>query len=130
MAQRRNFVRLSKKIKVEFRQIVERYANASVPPNISYTTSISGNGLTILSGKDVKKGMKYEIDIFVKDGTDSPITAAGEVLGSDEIEKGQFELKLKITENDEADRDRLASYIIREDLKVKNAAKKTSKKTK
>lgn len=124
MAQRRNFVRLSKKIKVEFRQIVERYANASVPPNISYTTTISGNGLTILSAKKVDKGMKYEMDIFIKDGDDSPINAAGEVLGSSEIEKGQFELKIKIVEIDEADRDRLASYILREDLKVKKAAKK------
>ncbi|HPI04432.1 MAG TPA: PilZ domain-containing protein [Candidatus Goldiibacteriota bacterium] len=124
MAQRRNFVRLSKKIKVEFRQIVERYANASVPPNISYTTTISGNGLTILAAKKAEKGMKYEMDIFIKDGDDSPINAAGEVLGNSEIEGGQFEVKIKITEIDESDRDRLAAYILREDLKVKKAAKK------
>ncbi|PKL91622.1 MAG: hypothetical protein CVV21_06240 [Candidatus Goldiibacteriota bacterium HGW-Goldbacteria-1] len=130
MAQKRNFVRLSKKIKVEFRQIVERYANASVPPNISYTTTISGNGLTILAGKDVKKGIKYEMDVFIKDGNDSPVSMAGEVLGSNELEKGQVELKIKITEIDEADRDRLSSYILREDLKVKNAVKKAAKKIK
>jgi hypothetical protein len=123
MAERRNFVRLEKRLKIEFRQIVDKFANESVPPNLSYTESLSGNGLTLLAGKPAVKGTRYEIDIFIKDGIEGPVSVAGEVLGSIKTDDNQYEIKLKFIETDEIQSDRLSSYVMKEDLKVKKAKK-------
>ncbi len=125
MAERRNFVRLKKRLRVAYRIIVERYANESLPPNMSYTDTISGNGVTIYSPKCIEKGTKLEIEISLDDKNDDVIEAVGEVIGCEKGGDKEYEIKIKFTDIDEPMRDRLVSYIIRQDVKFK--AKKTKK---
>jgi len=123
MAERRNFVRLKKRLKVAYRVIVDRYANDSLPPNMSYTDTISGNGMTMYSSKCIEKGTKLEIEITLDDKEGGNIETAGEVIGCDKGEGKEYEIKVKFIDIDEPQRDRLASYVIRQDVKAKKAKK-------
>ena len=119
MDERRNFVRLKKRIKVMYKYIIDRFASTTAPPNITYTDSLSGNGMVIFSPKKIEKGKKLEISIEVPDGNKKTVDLAGEVLGVNELNENENEIRIKFTEIDEPDRDRLVRYILKEGVKKK-----------
>ncbi|MFP4465924.1 MAG: PilZ domain-containing protein [Candidatus Goldiibacteriota bacterium] len=117
--ERRNFVRLQKRHRVNYRLIVDTYANESVPANSSYTENISGSGMLMLSSKKYENGVKFEMEIEINDGDNEPIECVGEVIDSEEVSANEYNIKIKFIDIDNPVRDRLARYIIREDVKLR-----------
>jgi len=119
MEERRNFVRLKKRLKIEYKIIIETFASTAVPPNTSYTETISGNGLMLLSGKQIEQGKKLELSIEIPDGGPKPVETAGEVIGNKEIGPGEFEIIVRFFDIEENQRDRLVKFILKEGVKRK-----------
>lgn len=126
MAERRNFVRIKKRIKVLYKVIIDKFASTKAPFNMSFTETISGNGMTLFSPTPVEKGTKYEMTIELPDGKQKGIELVGEVIGYNKIDTNQYEIRIKFIDIDENVRDRLVKYILKEDLKIK---KQKNKKT-
>lgn len=124
MAERRNFVRIQKNIKVNFKVIVDRFANPGIPANMSHTTTLSGNGMTFMSPKPIDKGTKLEFTIDIPDGKGDGIDTSGEVLGAKKLGENEHEIIIKFLDIDTKSRDRLSAYVMREDVKEKMKAKK------
>jgi effector-binding domain-containing protein len=116
MAERRDFYRLSKRIEVEYKVIIDKFASTGIAPDTSFTDSISGNGLTLLTSKKLDKGTKLEMTLKIENGD---IDMAGEVIGNKELSRGQFETIVKFFQVDEPERQRLIKYITREGVKSK-----------
>jgi c-di-GMP-binding flagellar brake protein YcgR len=121
MAQKRGFVRINKVIELEYKVIIDKFANTAVPPNLTNTATLSGNGLTFMSAKKVDKGIRLEMRIDIPG---KPVDLAGEVINLKQKGPGEFEVVVKFTEIDEPDRDRLIKYILREGVKNKPKNKK------
>jgi len=119
MDERRDFVRLKKRIKVMYKVIVDRFASTAVPPNITYTDTLSGNGMTFMSAKKIDEGVKLDITFEIEDGKKQGIDTAGVVLGSKQLDGGEHEIRVKFTDIDEPQKDRLARYVMREQVKTK-----------
>ncbi|MCX8092797.1 MAG: PilZ domain-containing protein [Candidatus Goldbacteria bacterium] len=119
MQERRKFFRLKKRLKVEFKIIIEKFASTVVPPNISYTDTISGNGLVLLYSKIIDKGTKLEMSIELQDESKTKIELAGEVIGYNKIDENQYEIKIKFIDIDEKYRDKLVGYLLKESVKNK-----------
>lgn len=124
MAERRNFVRIEKNIRVDFKVIVDKFANPGIPANMSYTRSLSGNGMTFLSPKAIDTGTRFEFTIEIEDGKNDGIDTSGEVLGCKKLNENEYEVIVKFLDIDPPSRDRLAAYVMREDVKAKRAKKK------
>lgn len=116
MAEKRNFFRLNERVRVEYKEIIDKFASTAVPPNATNTETISGNGMTFMSPKKISKGVRLEITIQLP-GT--PVDLAGEVLNSKQKGPGEFEVIVKFTEIDEPQRDKLVKFILREGVKNK-----------
>ena len=116
MAQKRKFVRLNKRIRVEYKVIIDKFASTAIPPNVTNTETISGNGMTFMSPKKIDKGTRLEMTVKLPE---SGIDLAGEVINSKQAGPGEFEVIVKFTEIDEPDRDKLVKYILREGVKDK-----------
>ncbi len=123
MQERRKFFRLKKRLKVEFKIIIDKFASMVVPPNISYTDTISGNGLTLLYSKTIDKGTKLEMSIELFDENKTKVELAGEVIGYNKIDTNQFEIKIKFIDIDEKHRDKLVGYLLKESVKNKRTRK-------
>jgi hypothetical protein len=123
MAERRDFVRISKNIKVLFKVIVDKFANPGIPSNVSFTRSLSGNGMLLFLPKPLDNGVKLELTILIPDGNEEGIDTAGEVLGHNKLNENEYELKVRFTDIDEQSRDRLAKYVMREDVREKKSNK-------
>jgi c-di-GMP-binding flagellar brake protein YcgR len=119
MQERRKFFRLKKRLRVEFKIIIDKFANPVVPPNISYTDTISGNGLVLLYSKIIEKGTKLEMSIELSDKNKTIIELAGEVIGYNMIDLNQYEIKIKFIDIDEKHRDKLIGYLLKEGAKSK-----------
>jgi len=124
MAEKRNFVRISKNIKVNFKVIIDKFANPGIPSNVSFTRSLSGNGMLLFSPKIIDIGTKLELTLEIPDGNDDGVDADGEVIGSNKLAENEFEIKIKFFDINETSRGRLVKYIMREDIKEKTQAKK------
>lgn len=124
MTERRNFVRIKKRIKVLYKVIIDKFSSPKVPPNISFTETLSGNGMTLLSPTPVEKGVKYEMTIELPDGKTRGIELVGEVIGFNKLEANLYEIRIKFIDIDEMARDRLMKYILKEDLKIKKSKSK------
>jgi c-di-GMP-binding flagellar brake protein YcgR len=129
MAERRNFVRLKKRIKVLYKVIIDRFSSPKAPSNVSFTETLSGNGMTLLSPTPANKGTKYEMNIEIPDGKERGIDVVGEVIGYNIVGNNQYEIRIKFIEIEEMARDRLMKYILKEDLKIKKAQKKNRVKS-
>jgi len=116
MGQKRDYVRLNKAIALEYKVIVDKFANTAIPPNMTNTATLSGNGLTFMSAKKIDKGVRLEMRIDVPG---KAVDLAGEVINTKQKGPGEFEIVAKFTEIDEPDRDRLVKYILREGIKAK-----------
>lgn len=121
MSQKRDFVRIEKAVELEYKVIIEKFANTAVPPNLTKTATISGNGLTFMSPKKIDKGTRLEMRIEIPG---KAVDLAGEIINTKLKGPGEFEVVIKFTEIDEPDRDRLVKYILREGLKAKPKNKK------
>ncbi|GEM_PF-1335637 len=125
MAERRNFVRIKKRIKVLYKMIIDKFASTKAPPNVSFTETLSGNGMTLFSPTPVEKGTKFEMIIEVPDGKQHGIELVGEGIGLNKIDTNQYEVRIKFIDIEERVRDRLVRYILKEDLKIKNIKNKS-----
>lgn len=125
MPERRNFVRIKKRIKVLYKVIIDKFASPKAPPNVSFTETLSGNGMTLFSPTPVEKGIRYEMTIELPDGKTHGIELAGEVIGYNKIDTNQYEIRIKFIDIEEKVRDRLVKYILKEDLKIKKQKGKT-----
>jgi c-di-GMP-binding flagellar brake protein YcgR len=123
MKERRKFFRLKKRLKVEFKIIIDKFASTVVPPNISYTENISGNGMLLLYPKVIEKGTKLEMTIELSDPQQTQLDVAGEVVGYNEIGLNQYEIKIKFIDIDEKQRDKLVGFLLKEGAKNKKAKK-------
>lgn len=123
MQERRKFFRLKKRLKVEFKIIIDKFASTVVPPNISYTDTISGNGLVLLYSKIIDKGTKLEMTIELSDDNRTEVELAGEVIGYNKIDTNQYEIKIKFIDIDEKYRDKLIGYLLKEGVKNKKGNK-------
>jgi hypothetical protein len=123
MQERRKFFRLKKRLKVEFKIIIDKFASTIVPPNISYTDTISGNGLVLLYSKIIEKGTKLEMTLELSDNNKTKVELAGEVIGYNKIDENQYEIKIKYIDIDENSRDKLVGYLLKEGAKNKKAKK-------
>jgi len=123
MKERRKFFRLKKRLKVEFKIIIDKFASTVVPPNISYTENISGNGMLLLYPKVIEKGTKLEMTIELSDPQQTQLDVAGEVVGYNEIGLNQYEIKIKFIDIDEKQRDKLIGFLLKEGAKNKKAKK-------
>lgn len=123
MQERRKFFRLKKRLKVEFKIIIDKFASTVVPPNISYTDTISGNGLVLLYSKNIDKGTKLEMTIELFDNNKTKLEFVGEVIGYNKIDSNQYEIKIKFIDIDEKYRDKLIGYLLKECAKSKKAGK-------
>jgi hypothetical protein len=121
MGQKRDFVRIDKGIELEYKVIIDKFANTAVPPNLTKTATISGNGLTFMSAKKIDKGTRLEMRLDVPG---KAVDLAGEVINAKQKGPGEYEIVSKFTEIDEPDRDRLVKYILREGVKAKPKNKK------
>ncbi len=122
MAERRDHVRLQKRVEIEYKVIIERFASTAIAPNTSFTDTISGNGMTMFVPKKIEKGTLLEI--AVKLPGEKPIDTAGTIIGMKEISGGQFEAVIKFKDLEGPDQDRLIKYILREGVKAKPNKKK------
>jgi c-di-GMP-binding flagellar brake protein YcgR len=122
MAERRNYVRLKKRLEIEYKIIIDRFASTAAAPNTTFTDTISGNGMSMFVPKKVEKGTRFEMAIRLPDG--APVDTAGEVIGVKEIAANQYEVIIKFKDMDTPDQDRLIKYILREGVKAKPAKKK------
>ncbi len=125
MVERRNFVRIKKRIKVLYKIIIDKFASPKAPPNMSFTETLSGNGMTLFSPTPVEKGTKFEMTIELPDGKQRGIELAGEVIGYNKIDTNQYEIRIKFIDIEERVRDRLMRYILKEDLKIKKQRNKS-----
>lgn len=116
MAERRNFVRLKKRLEVEYKVIIDRFASTAQSPSTTFTDSISGNGMSMYIPKPMDKGKKLELTIKLPSG---PIDMAGEVIGTNEISDNQYEIIVKFIQIDEPERDKLVKFVTREGVKAK-----------
>jgi hypothetical protein len=116
MAEKRNFVRLSKRIEVEYKVIIDKFASTGIAPNTTFTETISGNGMSIFTARKLEKGIKLEMTIKLPAG---PVDMAGEVIGNKEISPNQFETIVKFFQVDEQERQKLIKFITREGVKSK-----------
>lgn len=116
MAQKRNFVRIDKIIGLEYKVIIDKFANTAIPPNMTNTATISGNGLTFMSAKKIDKGIRLEMRVAIPG---KAVDLAGLVINTNQKGPGEYEVVVKFTEIDEPDRDRLIKYILREGVKAK-----------
>ncbi|MBP7792978.1 MAG: PilZ domain-containing protein [Candidatus Goldbacteria bacterium] len=119
MQERRKFFRLKKRLKVEFKIIIDKFSNPVIPPNISYTDTISGNGLVLLYSKAIEKSTKLEMSIELPDKNRTIIELTGEVIGYKMIDLNQYEIKIKFIDIDEKYRDKLVGYLLKEGVKNK-----------
>jgi len=108
---------------VEFKIIIDKFASTVVPPNISYTDTISGNGLVLLYSKIIDKGTKLEMTIELSDDNRTEVELAGEVIGYNKIDTNQYEIKIKFIDIDEKYRDKLIGYLLKEGVKNKKGNK-------
>jgi c-di-GMP-binding flagellar brake protein YcgR len=116
MAQKRNFFRLNKRVRVEYKVIIDKFASTAVPPDVTNTETISGNGMTFMSPKKIDKGIRLEMTVKLPGDS---IDIAGEVINSRQKGPGEFEVIVKFTEIDEPQRDKLVKFILREGVKNK-----------
>jgi c-di-GMP-binding flagellar brake protein YcgR len=116
MAQRRNFARLGKRLEVEYKLIIDKFASTAQSPSTTFTDSISGNGMSMYIPKPMEKGKTLELTIKLPTGK---IEMAGEVIGNKTISENQFEIIVKFIQIDESERDKLVKYVTREGVKVK-----------
>jgi c-di-GMP-binding flagellar brake protein YcgR len=116
MGQKRDYVRLNKAVTLEYKVIIDKFASTAIPPNVTKTATISGNGLTFMSPKNIDKGIRLEMRINI---TEKPVYLAGEFINTKQKGPGEFEIVVKFSEIDEPDRDRLVKYILREGIKDK-----------
>lgn len=121
MQERRKFFRLKKRLKVEFKIIIDKFASTVVPPNISYTDTISGNGLVLLYSKIIDKGTKLEMTIELSDENKTKVELTGEVIGYNKIDLNQYEIKIKFIDIDEKYRDKIIGFLLKESAKNKKA---------
>ena len=122
MGERREFVRINKRITVQYKEVIEWFASTAARPNITDTQTLSANGMLMLLSKPIEKGKKLDITLEVPDGKPA-IDIGGEVLGHNDQGGNRFEIKVKFAEMEDADRDRLAAYVIREDVRAKKEGK-------
>jgi c-di-GMP-binding flagellar brake protein YcgR len=121
MGQKRDFVRIDKVIELEYKVIIDKFASTAIPPNLTKTATISGNGLTFMSPKKIDKGTRLEMRLDIPGKS---VDMAGEVINIKQKGPGEFEAVVKFVEIDEPDRDRLVKYILREGIKAKPKSKK------
>lgn len=121
MGQKRNYVRIDKVVKLEYKVIIDKFASTAIHPNTTNTATLSGNGLTFMSPKKVDKGVWFEMRVIIPG---KPVDLAAEVINMKQKGPGEFEVVVKFTEIDEPDRDRLIKYILREGVKAKSKSKK------
>jgi c-di-GMP-binding flagellar brake protein YcgR len=116
MGEKRDFVRIKERVEVEYKVIIDKFANTAVAPNTSFTNSLSGNGMTLLAAKKIQTGTKLEMTLKPSAGK---IEMAGEVIGNKEISENQFEAVIKFIQIDEAERQKLLRFVAREGVKSK-----------
>lgn len=116
MDERRNFVRLQKRLEVEYKIIIDKFASTAQSPSTSFTDSISGNGMSMYIPKPMVKGTQLELTIKLPSG---PIDMAGEVIGTNAISDNQYEIIVKFIQIDEPERDKLVKFVTREGVKAK-----------
>lgn len=123
MQERRKFFRIKKRLKVEFKVIIDKFPSIVAPPNISYTDTISGNGLVLLYSKIIERGKKLEMVLELSDANKTKIEFIGEVIGYNKIDENQYEIKIKFIDIEEKNRDKLVGYLLKESIKSKKAKK-------
>lgn len=121
MAQKRDYVRINKAVRLEYKVIIDKFASTAIPPNLTNTATISGNGLTFMSPKKIEKGTRLEMTLDIPG---KAVDMAGEVINVKPKGPGENEVVVKFTEIDEPDRDRLVKYVLREGVRAKPKDKK------
>lgn len=116
MANKRDYVRLNKALELQYKVIIDKFASTGVPPNLTNTATISGNGLTFMSPKKIEKATRLEMRIEIPG---KGVDMAGEVINLKEKGPGEYEIVVKFIDIDEPERDRLVGYILREGVKAK-----------
>jgi hypothetical protein len=116
MANKRDYVRLNKALELRYKVIIDKFASTGIPPNLTNTATVSGNGLTFMAAKKIDKGTRLELTIDIPG---KAVDMAGEVINMKEKGPGEFEIIVKFIEIDEHERDKLVSYILREGVKGK-----------
>lgn len=121
MSQKRDYVRLNKAVELEYKVIIDKFASTAIPPNMTNTATISGNGMTFMSPKKIDKGIRLEMRLNIPEKS---VDMAGEVIKTNQKGPGEYEIVVKFTEIDEPDRDRLVKFVLREGLRAKPKDKK------
>jgi c-di-GMP-binding flagellar brake protein YcgR len=116
MDERRNFVRLKKRLEVEYKIIIDKFANTSMAPSTSFTDTLSGNGMSMYIPKTMDIGQKLELTIKLPT---EQLEMAGEVIDNKIIAENQYEIILRFIQVDEPVREQLVRYIMREGVKPK-----------
>lgn len=114
--ERRKYARLDLALTVSYAVIDP--AGQPVDPREALSTDISAGGLRLMTPTPLENGTTLDLNIFLAEDDENPISAKGEVVWQSKISNTSFETGVVIKNMPDADKKRFMSFVFDQLSKV------------